>query len=814
MSRNAATPTVPGPLAALSLGAVLLVGLAVLVTMLLVPGAIMAGEAAQATREQVLDFPPLPPSLGELSERSVVLDRNGEQLAVLRAENRILVDYERLPQHLIDAVIATEDSQFREHEGVNWRGLARAALSNVRAGQITGGGSGITQQLVKNLVVGNEQTYSRKIQEAVYAIQLEQRLSKNEILESYLNEAYFANNVYGVAAAAEFYWGKDVSELTLAESALLAGVIRVPESNDPIDHPEAALARRDIVLEQMVEQDYLTPAEADRAAAEALALDVHPVPEPRLPFFAAYVRALLDAEPALGSNVESRRRAYERGGLEIRTTLDTRLQEHASSIIAERLSAVNGELSKEAPLGALTAVNPETGEILTVAVGPRAFGSDAGETQVNPAVAGGGGSGRQAGSAFKMFELVAALESGISPTYRIDTPSPYEPVEACADLGWAPSNYSDSGGGRLDMAEATARSSNVYFANLVDRTGPAKLVEVARRMGITSDLAANCSLVLGTSDVFPLEMASAFGTLAGEGIHCSPYAIAEIRDRTGKVVAQGDGDCERAVAEDVARRTTALLRGPIEAGTASRNAQIGRPAAGKTGTTQSYTNAWFVGYIPQLSVAAWMGPEDPTTMHHPACGGPVTGGCLPTMMWSDFMRVAIAELDLPERDFSAPSPLPTTTVPDVVGRSLDRATATLERLGFSVEVTEVAHWRDAGRVVASAPASGTAAPRGSVVTLEVSDGTAAVPTVPDVVGRGVADAERLLADAGLGIGVATVPVANAELYEVVVAQSPVAGARAVSRVGGRPVTVTLQVGRPARAGEAPRTFSAGMPDGE
>jgi membrane peptidoglycan carboxypeptidase len=255
-----------------------------------------------------------------------------------------------------------------------------------------------------------------------------------------------------------------------------------------------------------------------------------------------------------------------------------------------------------------------------------------------------------------------------------------------------------------------------------------------------------------------------------------------------------------------------MLRGPLEDGTATRHGQLDRPAAGKTGTTQSYTNAWFVGYVPQLSVAAWMGPEQPATMEHPACGGPVTGGCLPTMMWRDFMQAAIEHYDLPPEDFAEPPPLPTTTVPDVIGRDVENARTVLERLGFSVETRDVADWRVEGIVVASDPAGGEAAARGSVVLLDVSDGTAAAPTVPDVVGRGLADAERLLADVGLDVRVVTVPVADAERYEVVLAQDPAAGASAVTPAG-RFVTVTLEVGRPARAGETPRTFTAGAADG-
>lgn len=786
--------------------AVVLVALAALLTLLAVPAVVSAAGVVEAIDEQVLDFPPLPP-LDELAERSVVLDRDGEELAVLRAENRVLVQFDELPDHLVDAVVATEDNRFFTHRGVNWRGALRAAVGNARDGEISSGGSGITQQLVKNLVVGNRQTYSRKLQEAWYALELEQRMSKEEILTAYLNEAYLANNVYGVGAAAEFYWGRDVTELDLPQAATLAGMLRAPELNDPVDDPDMARARRDIVLRQMAEQGRITAAEAERAAATDLDLDLHRLPEPEQPFLAAYVRAILDAEPSLGFNVEERRRAYERGGLEIHTTLDADLQRAATRIISARTEGVTN-----APLGAIAAVDPRDGAILTVAVGPKEFGSGDGRIQVNPAVPGAGGGGRQAGSAFKAFEVVAALEAGIPPTYRVDTPSPYEPTQACADTGWAPTNYSGDDSGTLDMVEATAASSNSYFAHLVDRTGPEQLAGAARRMGITSTLDVNCTLVLGTSDVFPLEMAAAFGTLAADGLRCAPSAISEIRDASGRVVSQPvpgpAGGCERTLDEGVARQATDLLQGPVESGTAQA-AAIGRPAAGKTGTTQDHTDAWFVGYIPQLSVAAWMGPEEPARMEHPTCSGGVTGGCLPARMWHDFMTIAVDALDIDEQDFPAPPPLPTAQIPDVVGRDLDRARASAERLGFAVEIERVDGWRPEGTVTGSTPAPGAEAPRGGVVNLQVSNGDGDPPVVPDVRGRSRAAAEQALGEVGIDVDVVTVPVTDAGQYGVVVDHTPAPGEPAVSPLRRRLIRATLQVGRPVRAGEVPRTFTAG-----
>jgi membrane peptidoglycan carboxypeptidase len=644
----------------------LIVGAGLMLGAGLAPSAIVASKAIRAMDERMLNFPPLGDVVRPPKERSIVRAADGTVLSVFREVNRTVVALREIPPHVQNAVIATEDLRFWIHPGVNWEAIGRAAIANLQAGKIKSGASTITQQLVKNLTGVDDLTLRRKLQEAVWAIQLEERITKEQILELYLNETYFGNGVYGIGTAAEFYFGKPVGALTVDEAALLAGLIRSPALNEPVNHPDAALRRRNIVLAQMAKAGYLAADEAARLSAQPVVLRLSPLPADQNPFFTAYIRNLLLAEPALGPDSQAREGMLLTGGLEIRTTLIPAVQAVANHAIREVLP------NRDGPQASLVAVDPRTGAILAIGSGPKDFGRGPGSTEVLPAVPGLGSTfGRQPGSAFKAFEVVAALESGVSPTFTTDTPSPYVPTGVCSKLDptWQPGNYSDGGKGVLDMAGALARSSNVYFARLVDEfTGPEKLIETARRMGITqSDIKPHCAAVLGSEGVYPLDMASAFGTLANDGISCKPYAIAEVRDRDGNILLTGGNACTRAVDPQISRRATDLLRGPIEAGTAARFGQIGRPAAGKTGTTSEYLDAWFIGFIPQLSAATWVGYEQPAPLYDRRCpGGRVTGGCLPTMIWQQFMIGAMNALALDVEAFKAPPPLP--EVPEEVDK--------------------------------------------------------------------------------------------------------------------------------------------------
>jgi membrane peptidoglycan carboxypeptidase len=696
-----------------------------LLLLLAVPALVALAAAVNAAGERVTDIPPLSDELADPPERSVVLDREGRRLATLKVENRRSVAIERVPDHVINAVLATEDRTFWEHEGVNWSAIMRAAALNASAGEIAGGGSTITQQLVKNRVVGSEQSLNRKITEAVYASQLERQRDKREILEMYLNDTYFGNGVYGIATAAEYYWRKPVSKLNLQQAALLAGIIRSPERNNPVDDPENALARRSVVLNQMVQQGMLTQERADRAANSKLKLRLSDRAKNSSPFLVDVLRRELEADDRLGSSPQERWNTVLNEGLRIRSTFDLRLQR-----IAER--TIRGLLDKPRsdPMASIVAVDPATGDMLAVAVGPKRYGEGPKRTTVNPAVPGLGGTGRQPGSTFKAFEVVTALEHDVPITHGFESSSTFT-SESPQCPSYEVGNYDDADLGYQRMPQATATSSNTYFLHLMDIAGgPAALAETATRMGIRSNLDPVCSLVLGSMEVYPTEMAGAFATLANDGVRCRPHAVSEIRDRSGKVIRRKNGGCKQVVEEDVARQATSLLRGPLENGTASANGQIGRPAAGKTGTTSDYYDAWFVGYIPQMSVATWVGHELQEELVHPLCGE-VTGGCLPTMLWQRFMTDAITELDLPLEDFPPPPPPPAAPVPSVTGMDLDQARATLAEVGFGVKPVVVSSRAPAGTVVWQNPGAGDELELGAAVDVSVSDGVGIVEGPPE-----------------------------------------------------------------------------------
>ena len=750
-------------------------GAGLLLAASLAPTISVASAAVETVQRDILTFDPMPDSIGERPERSVVLARNGKLLAVLHGvENRKLVPLEDVPQHVIDAVLATEDADFYEHRGVNWRAVGRAFASNIKAGEIRSGASTITQQLVKQVVLkDSSQTYQRKLKEAYYATELEERLSKEQILAEYLNLAYFGHGVYGIGTAAEYYFDLPVSDIGIVQGALLAGMIRAPNINDPINRPADARGRRNIVLRQMAEEGFITQAQLRRWRRLDLRLNLAGAQPTGKSFFVTYVTELLKRQPALGATRQERAEAILRGGLTIRTTLDPRLQRAAGRAIRSVLTDIDG------PQSALTALDPRSGEILAIGVGPKDFGKGRNRSSVTPAVRGlGSPAGRQPGSSFKAFQLVAALEDGISPAYTFNAESSYEFTQTeCNPPDYEPGNYADASLGVLNMAEAIAKSSNTYFAHLEDLTGPNRLVETAQRMGITTELSPFCSTVLGTEEVFGLDMASGYGTLANEGEHCEPYAITEVLDRHGRTLLRNAPVCTPAVQPDIAATATDLLRGPIEFGTAAGNGQIGRPAAGKTGTTDDYGNAWFVGYIPQLVASTWVGhPARTETLYDGRCsGGRVTGGCLPTMIWANFMRAAIDELDLPVAPFPDPPPLPKAEVPNVVGRDAVAARDILEAAQFRIQARTVTSHEPAGTVLAQSPKAGVSLEQGAAVVVSVSDGQGRPPGVPDLVGLTEQEASNVLAEAGLLGRAQDVIVNDPALYGRVVSQSPPPG---------------------------------------
>ena len=643
-------------------------------------------------------FAPLPatlpdprPTVASRISRVYALDGAGnrQEIGAFREfEQNTPVQPSDIPQVLKDAVISAEDKGFYSHGGIDPRGSIRALWADLRKKNLAQGGSTITQQYVKNAYVGEERTFVRKIREAILASQLDRQVDKDQILFQYLSNIYLGEGIYGVGAASESYFRKPVSQLTVSEAAMIAGLIPAPSRYEPRGNPSLAESKRIIVLDKMLEGGHITRAQLDEAKPQRVwlaaqgsppgpATVVHPSQQQtnRFPFFVDYVRRYLELRygPA---------RVF-RGGLEITVTMDPVLQERAEAAVAESLSGTNAPLEMS-----MVAVEPPTGYVKAL-VGGRDFASsqvnlglggcphtrdpklkvDVGASCWTAPSVGGGGLGRQPGSAFKPFVLAAALSRGFEPTKVYRAPGTFQipncrvtPTNKCTI-----SNNEGGGGGSATIASATARSINTVYAQLVRDVGCKETAEMARNLGITSAWYSptfhTCSgtYALGVIDVSPLEMASAFGVFAARGERAPPTPVLEVAERTvdGRRRVLEDNSApkpERVLDQIVADAVNDILAGVISGGT-GRAADIGRPAAGKTGTGQNYTNAWFVGYTPTLSTSVWMGYSN--NQKTPLVGikgvSRVFGGTIPARTWQRFMRQALA--DVPPTKFSEDAPI-------------------------------------------------------------------------------------------------------------------------------------------------------------
>lgn len=671
-----------------------------------------------------------------------VLDRRGKLIAEIYAEqNRTDVPLADMPVALRQAVVATEDQRFYAHKGVDPLGIARAALVDIAQGSKAQGGSTITQQYVKNAFITPERTFRRKLKEAALAYRVEKTYTKDRILESYLNTIYFGHGAYGVESASRAYFGKSVKHLSLPECALLAGVIRSPGRYSSYIDPEAAVARRDHVLGRLRSEGYIDAAAHDAAKAVPVKTAGLRARTGVAPHFIEYVKAQLTE--AYGSE------AVFRGGLIVRTTLDLEMQKAAEQAIAK-------VLGKEGdPAAALVAVDPTTGGILAM-VGGRDFA----DQQFNLAVQGR----RQPGSAFKPFVLAAALEKGILPEETFES----GPVTLKVAGSAKPWKVTGAGGGRkgpMRLREATEKSVNSVYAQLIVDIGPSEVVDLARRMGVTDPITPVPAIALGGHEqgVSPLQMASAYATLANAGEYMTPYAVSRVEDTDRTVIDKTSPERTQAVQPAVAYLITDVLRGVISRGT-GRAAAIGRPAAGKTGTTQRYRDAWFVGYTPALAAAVWVGYPDEQREMTDVRGERVTGGTIPAEIWRGFMRAALA--DTTSANFVRPKGLTTVktcattglratlycpntfsglylvgrtpgscdthtyplsiVVPDLAGLTKEAALAQLDDLLLGARVVERASASiAAGIVVRQTPEKGSVGDTSTVVTLVVSTGPAA-----------------------------------------------------------------------------------------
>jgi penicillin-binding protein 1A len=561
-------------------------------------------------------------------ERTQVYDRQGRVIEVLKDEqDRIVVPLSKISPLLQQAVIAAEDARFYEHKGVDDRGIVRAAVTNLLTGQVSQGGSTITQQLVRNSYPDlKDISVVRKIKEAALAAQLEGKLSKQEILHRYLNRVYFGAGYYGVEAASRGYFGKRASEVSLSQAAILAGVIREPVSADPRQHRERAELLRDSVLERMTQLGMISSADAAKAGKERLKIQKPGHVGGRYPWFIDGLKRQLQEDERIGSTRESRTRRLFEGGLRIHTTLDRDLQVAAEQAVA-RWRPPSG------PDIALVAIDPRDGGVRAV-VGGRDFKREA----YNAALQ---GEGRQPGSSFKTFVLAAALDAGISPDSVWES-SGFDQL-VCGSQ-WAVDNYEGGGSGPVSVRDATRRSVNGVYGRLMEKLCPDKVAEMAERLGIPTIPPGKRvpSMALGSAEVRPIDMASAYATLANMGVYHKPTFFEEVDHRSGRPVIEEPSKPERRVSEALAWQVNDILKGVIRGGTGTA-ANIGRPAAGKTGTNQAYRDAWFVGYTPQLAVAVWMGnPTSQQSMYN-VQGVRVSGGSFPARVWHDFMAVAMAD---------------------------------------------------------------------------------------------------------------------------------------------------------------------------
>jgi len=601
-----------------------------------VGAAFVGAAAAPRVIESQCDLSALKPL--SLGANSFVAARDNSLLGTIPAKkNRQQLTLAQMSPWLPKATIAIEDRRFWRHGALDYAGIARAAIADVKSGGSEQGASTLTQQLARNLYIGKRtRSLGRKLKEACLAMRLADKLPKRSILAQYLNVVYYGNQAYGVGAAAQTYFTRRASRLNVVQAALIAGLPQAPTDYDPFRDPRAALARRNAVLDAMHKNHELSQAAWTWARRQPLRL--HPGKLYKTihePYFFGYVEQQLVSHYG--------QQLVESGGLRVRTTIDPHLQRLAQQTIASHLPR------KTDPASALVAIDPRNGKVRAMAV----YVPSGERLQFNLATQGH----RQAGSAFKPFTLATTLEHGTSLySYFNGPPELTIPDPRCQDgyhQPWLVHNNADETAGTMNLIDATANSVNTIFAQLVTQVGPPAVVRMAHRLGIQSDLKPVCSITLGTQAVSPLEMATAYATLAERGIRNDPRAVESVRTARGDVVPFDQGKPHVAVAQDIADEVTYALEAVTQKGTGTA-AGIGRPIAGKTGTAEAYVDAWFCGYVPQLATCVWVGyPHREQSMDYVEGYAPVYGGTIPALIWHDFMSGALAHT--PVLDFATPS---------------------------------------------------------------------------------------------------------------------------------------------------------------
>ncbi|MFC6597018.1 transglycosylase domain-containing protein [Kitasatospora paranensis] len=683
-----------------------LLGISVLAGVLVAGVALPAVGALGLTAKDTADsFDNMPADFKTpaLSQASLIYDNQGGLIAKVYDRDRTILTQEQMAPVIRQAQVDIEDNRFYEHGAVDLKGVLRAVTKNAESGSASQGASTLTQQYVKNVFVeqaGDDQqafldatrkSLGRKVQELKYAIKLEEELSKDQILTNYLNITFYGHQAYGIEAASNRYFSKSAKDLTLPEAAMLAGLVQNPSAYDPVLHPKAAQARRDTVINKMLEYKHISPDQAKEALAAPLGIKYQ---EPQngcitaqsgMGFFCDYVRHVVKQDPVFGKTAADRQKLWSQGGLKIYTTIDPDKQ-------AAAYHAVTTKVYPTDPVSAaISMVKPGTGEIVAMAQ-TRPYGLDAGKNQtvlnLNVDAVMGGGNGFAPGSTFKPILAAAALENGIpiTQTYPAENKIPYPSMSTC-DGTWRATgdtvqNESASEVGPYDMNTAMAKSVNTYFVELGKDVGLCPMRKMTNSLGITTRASGATipevpSAILGTLEVSPLKMAAVYATFAARGLHCDPIAISSVVSAEGKKLAVPKANCTQAMSESTADGVNTLLRSVTEKGTAAGISLDGRAFAGKTGTTDNRYAAWFDGYTPELAAAVWLGgPSGNFSMRNVTIGGirrgAVYGADGPGPIWQAAMREAVKDLprtpiqtvDIPApadpSPTDSPAPPPTT----------------------------------------------------------------------------------------------------------------------------------------------------------
>ena len=689
------------------------------------------GGLAEAAHGEASDI-----ELRGLSQRSYVYASDGTLIATFQEEeNRSPVTLDEVPDHVVGAVLAVEDSGFWDHKGVNVRATVRALLSNVEAGGTSQGGSTITQQLIKQSVLSSEQTFDRKTREVFLAVRLEEQMSKDEILERYLNTIYFGNHSYGIQTAAETYFGVSVGELDVGQAALLAGLIRDPIDYNPFVYPEVAVERRRIALNRMVAEGLITEAEALWYGQVPLPTEPTQYTPPPDDYFVEEVKQALLADKRLGQTATERYDAVFRGGLQVHTTLDVGIQYTALVARDQTLApfSLDGQpalfvagrnMAGADAIGTVAAasVEPSTGAVRALIGGP-GFGD---EYKFNLATQGY----RQPGSSFKTFVLLELLEQGYSPQdtisgrgpCRFRIPSEPEPYEV--------NNFGNSRGSVGSIDALTLASSNCGYVRLGQIAGTDNVTELAGRMGIVTRNAANeivpldpsiFSTPLGTQEVTPLGMAGAYAAIANDGHYNRPYFVERVLDRDGELIFQHSDPGERVLSVESAQIAADILKRNVLSGTGTAARVRGHDVAGKTGTAQDFSNAWFTGFSKQLSTAIWMGAMEGNVPMERVGGRNVTGGSYPAQMFGRLYNAALENAE----------PIPFAEPPARRGTGVLRLDRNIDLDGYTTTPT-----RRRSTTPSRSPSRSTRSPSRSATTAAPAPTPTAAPDPGDGEGNG------------------------------------------------------------------------------